>query len=434
MQKAGLYRPLCAKNIETKLKSHLTRHYEFARKSRLADSLIETVLAQLDEDEEARGIIRVKPWQLVYRQQGRPALLTLFTDDDLQRSIHGAPLREVRETIEKRCLEELRTVRPDATLDDLRTIINLRARTRKNVTGQQAEPYAAQLPRDIFAAPPKLVDVHQFARGVNRRKMSPADGVISRPLLQKLTGQLSEDYNIPAKLGQMLIEDIARIRAECLPRLDEMKHGQAMVMTTDSHSRIGEAHLPEEQRLRPVIVTVFTEQERQALARETITFPEARAIQLKQIVRVHVEAFAQEGLLSYVDSQWLFQTCYWNISQAINHYEQTENVFVPTPGTVLDAGNKVTHKALIVRLYLDGMTTAQIAKRTYHSEAAVDNYIGTFDQVALLHWYGVNRPHMRLVLRRSVRLIDEYMRLVESYFKDRDAVQQYLRSRGVKLA
>jgi hypothetical protein len=213
-----------------------------------------------------------------------------------------------------------------------------------------------------------------------------------------------------------------------------MKHGQVLMLATDSQSSIRESQLPEEIRLRPVIVTLFTESERQALASDSITYPEARAIQLHQLVRVHVEAYAQGGLLTYLDSQWLFLTCIDNICQAINHYEQTENVFVPTPGTVLDAGNKVTHKALIVRLYLDGKTTAEIARQTYHSEVAVDRYIGTFDQVALLYWYEVTRPHMRLILGRGLRLIDEYLSLVEAYFKDRNAVQEYLRSRNIKLA
>jgi len=434
VQKAGLYRPLCTKNLEHILKAHLIRHYEFARKSRLAEALIETVLRELQADEEARGLPRVQPWQLVFRQDDQVALLTLFTDEDLQRSLRGAPLQDVRETIEERCLGELRTVWPTATLTDLRTILNLRARTRKGVNGPHAESYATKTPRDLFAAPPKLVDVHRFAKDVTRRKTHPADGVVSGPVLQKLLRELDEDYHLSPKLGRLLIEDLASLRAECLPRLDEMKYGQVLVLTTDSQSRIRESQLPDEQRLRPVIVTLFTEPERQALASESITYPEARAIQLHQLVRVHVEAYAQGGLLSYVDSQWLFQTCYTHISQAINHYEQTENVFVPTPGTVLDAGNKVTHKALIVRLYLDGKTTAEIARQTYHSEVAVDSYIGTFDQVALLHWYELSRPHMRLVLRRSRRLIEEYLRLVQAYFKDRKAIQDYLRSRNIKFA
>lgn len=436
MQKAGLYQPLRYKNLETKLKGHLIRHYEFAKKSRLSDSLLDLVLGEFDRDEASRGITRVKPWQLVFRRGQNVALLTLFTDDDLLRSMRGARLRDVRKTIENRCLRELQTVWPDATLLDLRAMINVRGLTRKHRTGSKAKPLDVKPkgPDDRLADPPKLIDVRRFAKNVTKRQVSAADGLVSAEVLQRLTRQLQDDYHIPPKLGDLVLQDLASIRTECLPRVDEMKHGQAMVLTTDSHSRIGAACVPEEQRVQPVIVTLFTERERKALSFDDITFPKARDIQLKQIVRVHVEAYAQGGLLSYVDSQWLFSTSYHSIGQAINHYEQIENVFVPTPGTVLDAGNKVTHKLLIVRLYLDGLTTTQIARRTYHSEAAVDNYIGSFDKVAMLHWYGVSRAHMRLVLGRSLRLIDEYLCLVKRYFKDRETIREYLNSRGHQVA
>ena len=105
--------------------------------------------------------------------------------------------------------------------------------------------------------------------------MSSADGVVSQSVLRNVTRRLTDDYSLPPKVGQMIVQDLAAIRAECLPRLEEMKHGQVMVLTTDSHSAIGAACVPEEQRLRPMIVTVFTERERQALMSNTITYPKA---------------------------------------------------------------------------------------------------------------------------------------------------------------
>ncbi len=39
---------------------------------------------------------------------------------------------------------------------------------------------------------------------------------------------------------------------------------------------------------------------------------------------------------------------------------------LPLRGYVVDMGSYPTHKAIIVRLYLDGLTTPDIAARTYH--------------------------------------------------------------------
>jgi len=413
----------------------LIRHYEFAKKSRLADSLIELILDAIDQDEAGRDVPRVKPWHLVFRRQSRTALLPLFDYEDLDHYLQGQNFATVRRPIEQRCLRALRTVWPEATRSDLRTMINVRGLTRRGSVATPATSKVRELtPRDRLAEPPKLVDVERFANRVTSRHVTPADGVVSPQVQRRLTQQLDQDYHIPPKLAQMVVDDLAAIRAECLPRLDELEHGQVMVLCTDCYSRIGAASVPEEQRLRPVILTLFTEPERRALASDHITRAQACAIQLKQIVRVHVEAYAQGGLLCYVDSQWLFSTSYETISRAVNAYELAENVFVPTPGTVLDAGNKITHKALAVRLYLDGLTTTEIARRMYHSEQAVDHYVGTFDQVALLYWHEVPVDHMRIVLRRGARLINEYVRLVERYFKDRHAVREYLRSKGIRVA
>ena len=436
MQKTKLYRSLRDKNLTTKLKSHLIRHYEFAKKSRLGEALIELVLDELDRDEATRGVVRVQPWQLVFRRHEQVALLPLLTEEDVEQLNANTPLGAVRETIEARGLSELRTVWPEATLTDLRSLTNVRYRTRKGAgAGRGTRPTLKAIgPGDRLAPLPKVIDLERFAKDVSRRQPRPEDGLVSAPALARLCQQLAEDYNLPPKLAPLIVQDFASLRAECLPRLDELKHGQVMVLTTDTRSGIGGAAVPEEQRLRPVVLTLFTDPEQRALQSERITFPRARLLQLKQLVRVHVEAYAQGGLLSRVETQCLFLTSRDDLSEALNAYEQTHQVIVPTPGTILDAGNKVTHKLLVVRLYLEGLSTTEIAKRTYHSEQAVDTYIGTFDQVTALYWYRVPRSIMRLVLRRSLRLIDEYLRLVDRYFKDPEAVRAYLDGKGIKVA
>jgi len=434
-RKATTYWSLRHRNLTTKLKHHLILHYEFARKSRLAEDLIDRVVRALEQDEPTRGVIRVKPWQCVFRRNDRVALLTLFNDDDRERLQNGEAMQTVRSDIERRLLAELRIVWPEATLGDLRTLTNVRRGSRKGRTTQRPRPTLKLLaPNEPPPPPPRLADVQQFAKGVTKREPSSTEAVVSPAVSEGLCRQLVQDYNLPPKLAPLIVQDIASVRAQCLPRLQELRHGQVLVLSLDCHSRIGEVSAVQQPRLQPVIVTLFTEAERQALYAPDLTFREARQVQLHQFVRVCIEAYAQEGLLALLDLECLFLTAHHDVGKVINEYEQTEQILVPTPGTVLDAGNKVTHKALVVRLYLDGLTTTEIARKLYHSEVAVDNYIGTFDKVALLHLYGVTRQHMRFLTGRSRALIDQYLRLVNVYFKDRDAVRTYLHSRGVLVA
>ena len=57
---------------------------------------------------------------------------------------------------------------------------------------------------------------------------------------------------------------------------------------------------------------------------------------------------------------------------------------LPIRGYVADMGSWPTHKAAIIRLYLEGLTTPEIASRTYHAKKSVDRYIEGFERVRLL--------------------------------------------------
>ena len=77
-------------------------------------------------------------------------------------------------------------------------------------------------------------------------------------------------------------------------------------------------------------------------------------------------------------------------------------------------GSFPTHKAAIIRLYLEGLLTPQIAHNTYHSKHAVDRYIRSFERVRLLS-EKFSRHELPLLTGMPERLIDEYLTLVEEH-------------------
>ncbi|MDK1292834.1 MAG: DUF1670 domain-containing protein, partial [Actinomycetota bacterium] len=88
--------------------------------------------------------------------------------------------------------------------------------------------------------------------------------------------------------------------------------------------------------------------------------------------------------------------------------------WLPLRGYVADMGSFPTHKAAIVRLYLEGLLTPQIAHNTYHSKHAVDRYIRSFERVRLLS-QKFSREELPLLTGMSLRLIDEYLTLIEEH-------------------
>lgn len=93
----------------------------------------------------------------------------------------------------------------------------------------------------------------------------------------------------------------------------------------------------------------------------------------------------------------------------------------------------MTHKEVIVNLHLQGYTVKEIAKITYHSPRAVDNYISTFQGVLILRLFGVPPRLMARLLQKSLNLIEEHLALVQSFYSNESKVRQYLLQQGVKI-
>lgn len=97
------------------------------------------------------------------------------------------------------------------------------------------------------------------------------------------------------------------------------------------------------RRQTPVILTLWTAEE---LARpRPLSVPEQLDELKRRLVRVCFEAYRQDGLLSLMDLQWLFQVSTARISELLRSVQREHNIGIPTPGTVLDAGRSMTHKA-----------------------------------------------------------------------------------------
>ncbi|WP_407937691.1 DUF1670 domain-containing protein [Neomoorella mulderi] len=87
--------------------------------------------------------------------------------------------------------------------------------------------------------------------------------------------------------------------------------------------------------------------------------------------------------------------------QLLEAYHERFSVLLPTAGTVLDMGRMLTHKDLVIRLHMQGLSVLEIARQTYHSPRSADVYIKAFDSVLILHLYGLNPKLMATVLSRG---------------------------------
>jgi hypothetical protein len=83
-----------------------------------------------------------------------------------------------------------------------------------------------------------------------------------------------------------------------------------------------------------------------------------------------------------------------------------------------DAGRGVTHKRLIIKLFLLGVPETEIVRRTHHHLSNVERYINGFLRVALLHRQGQAPQIISRITSFSLFLISEYIVLYEELAVD----------------
>jgi hypothetical protein len=86
-----------------------------------------------------------------------------------------------------------------------------------------------------------------------------------------------------------------------------------------------------------------------------------------------------------------------------------------TRGTKHDMGPGLSHKTIIIDLYFKGYTFSEIERQTNHSETSVKRYLMDFLQIASLYQQKFTKNQIRLIAKRSDRLVREYIGLYDTY-------------------
>lgn len=432
MNRHEQYRPLRERTLETIQLRHLARRFDFGAESRVAQVLIREINARLDEVEARMGLRRVRPFELYLERGARDLMLPLFRPEYLEPLLGGGTFADSRELVMAQCSERLRQAFPRAGRSELLALIDPWALVRRKGPQRYVDRLVAEI------APPKAdEEVRELRTMIDSiwprkptRRAHPLDLMIPRSLRSSLILFVTREAGLGPVVAHKLVEEVVGLRNIVCPRKEILRSGEMPVLATHVRASPSEETRTRFRRLAPVIISVWSPGE---LTKEPPpTGPYLQALQ-RRIVRVCFEAYRQDGLLTLMDLQWIFQISSARISELIRSFQKEHGIIVPTPGTVLDAGRSMTHKDVVVNLHLAGYSVMEIAKRTYHSPRAVDNYIGTFESVLILYLFDVPLHLMSRVLGRSHNLIREHLNLVQEAFGNGERVRAYLQGKGVKV-
>jgi hypothetical protein len=190
---------------------------------------------------------------------------------------------------------------------------------------------------------------------------------------------------------------------------EDLEPGQLLYLAPAKEERAGRGKTMAKTRMIPVRLTLVDNEDLDAI-RDGAVVALRREIRVRRLTN---QAYEQGAVLSQRDLSLLLGYSDSAISMtAVALRKRGE--WLPLRGYVADMGSFPTHKAAIVRLYLEGLLTPQIAHNTFHSKGAVDRYIRSFEQVRLLS-QKFSRDELPLLTGMPLRLIDEYLTLIQEH-------------------
>jgi hypothetical protein len=277
----------------------------------------------------------------------------------------------------------------------------------------------AQL-RQSVAVPDTLLPVPE--------ELAPAP----KSVLGKVSSAIEKEGR-SAEMARSFVSHMVALKQRFCPRFDELEPGQLVAIALD----IGDRRMNLKTRYRshvPVLLTLYTEAELAAL--EQIGARDRQRLDdllTRRVARLLTEAYCQGGLLSLTLIGVLTHQSPSRVGALVNQFEATCGLVLPTPGTIHDAGNKLTHKAAIVRLHLQGMDCKRIARETFHSEEAVGRYVDDFERVLIARAHGLPVALLPRVLRLGPQVVTQYEELIAHHTGSIDDVRALLHRRGVDL-
>jgi hypothetical protein len=137
----------------------------------------------------------------------------------------------------------------------------------------------------------------------------------------------------------------------------------------------------------------------------------------QKLLRINEEIVDQYGLPTQEDLARVLGTSVRTIRRDIA-YLKDQGIRVITRGFYSDIGPGVSHKAMIVQMFLEGSVYTDICRRLRHSSKSVKRYVNSFSRVVSLYKRGIETAgEIAHYVGISKRLAGEYLEL---YFSVKD--------------
>ena len=214
-----------------------------------------------------------------------------------------------------------------------------------------------------------------------------------------LRTKLEQEFEFAPRIAQAIVEEA---QSSLSSGSDEVGFGQLRVYLVRRDAGHGRAL--RETPTHPVCWTVDAGAEDQEI------LGKYGRVSLRQvrIQRLLSEAVEQGALASQEDLARVLHVDVRTIKRDCKAL-QSQGVWLPLRGAMCGIGRGQSHKALIIRRWLQGETYDQLERSTKHAVVSIRRYIQTFLRVMELHQAGFTPTEVAHLTHNGVALIDEYL-------------------------
>lgn len=245
------------------------------------------------------------------------------------------------------------------------------------------------------------------------------ESIAKRNFHSALVGLLERDYKVlgSRKVIQVLAEDIEQVVREFFPQQAAVGIGEIVFRTTkDDGQRQSYGKRAEDYASITVKLPLITAEdiERRIYYKKgdrNSNYEHREARDIETMVRLLKSAKAQGGLLSGAELSVLMNRALTTIRKYLDAHRKKRGEILPLKGYVLDQGSVPTHKGIILSLYEQGISPADIVLKTSHSQSAVDRYIKQYDQIKKLICKGMDERAIKEITGRTMNVVREYVTL-----------------------
>ncbi len=229
---------------------------------------------------------------------------------------------------------------------------------------------------------------------------------LSRMELKSFEGEFLYELINSYELSPKLSEQILISAKMSLLRSKELREGQIVAVVIGIGEKSGKS--VEKMKKKKVVLTLNNGLEDMSNLKQ---FGRAG---LRQVIiqRITDEAIEQEGVLSQEDLSYYLNCSQRTIKRDIQAIHK-RGIIVTTRGVLHNVGRGQTHKAEIIRLYLEDYTYSEIKRKTRHSIGAIKRYLESFSKVLMAKHVGItNLSELISITGLSEYLLKQYLQII----------------------